>query len=125
MVDLPSAAIDPSHIGIDVGSFLVYTGSAIATTAIGTLIPILSGTPALLLYRGVLGARDRAALAFFTSTQLPLVLAITTVAVAGGHMRASTAAALVGAAVLSTLIYPIMGLRLRRGVGEVQREVAT
>jgi hypothetical protein len=44
------------------------------------------------------------------------VLAITTVATAGGHMRASTAAALVTAAVLSTLIYPLMGLRTR-GVG--------
>jgi hypothetical protein len=28
-------------------------------------------------------------------------------------MRSSTAAALVGAAVLSTLVYPILGLRLR------------
>jgi hypothetical protein len=33
--------------------------------------------------------------------------------VEGGHMRTSTAAALVGAAVLSTLVYPILGLRLR------------
>ena len=30
-------------------------------------------------------------------------------------MRASTAAALVGAAVLSTLVYPILGMRVRRG----------
>ena len=30
-------------------------------------------------------------------------------------MRDSTAAALVGAAVLSTLIYPLLALRLRRG----------
>ena len=48
-----------------------------------------------------------------SSTQLPLVLAITTVATASGHMRTSTAAALVGAAVLSTLVYPVLGLRLR------------
>ena len=47
------------------------------------------------------------------STQLPLVLAITTLAVETGHMRPSTAAALVGAAVLSTLVFPILGLRLR------------
>ncbi len=47
------------------------------------------------------------------STQLPLVLAITTLAVDTGHMRASTAAALVGAAVLSTLVFPVLGLRLR------------
>ena len=49
----------------------------------------------------------------FTSTQLPLVLAITTLARDGGHMRSSTAASLVGAAVLSTLVFPMLGLRLR------------
>ena len=53
------------------------------------------------------------ALALFTATQLPLVLAITTLAQDSGHMRSSTAASLVGAAVLSTLVYPILGLRVR------------
>jgi Kef-type K+ transport system membrane component KefB len=72
------------------------------------------GVPALLLYRDVLDKRDRLALAFFVSTQLPLVLAITTLAQESGNMRASTASSLVGAAVLSTLVYPILGLR-RRG----------
>jgi hypothetical protein len=71
------------------------------------------GTPALLLYRRALDGRERAALALMSSTQLPLVLAITTLATAAGHMRASTAAALVGAAVLSTLVFPTVGLRLR------------
>jgi hypothetical protein len=61
----------------------------------------------------VLGRTDRLALGFMCSTQLPLVLAITTLATAGGHMRASTAAALIGGAVLSTLCYPVIGLRLR------------
>ncbi len=61
----------------------------------------------------MLDARERRALALMTSTQLPLVLAITTVATNSGHMRPSTAAALVGAAVLSTLVFPILGLRLR------------
>ena len=78
------------------------------------LFLLVRGAPSLLLYRRALAARERLALAFFTSTQLPLVLAITTVAVDAGEMRTSTAAALVGAAVLSTLIYPIVGLRLRR-----------
>jgi hypothetical protein len=41
------------------------------------------------------------------------VIAITTLAQDGGHMRSSTAASLIGAAVLSTLVYPILGLRLR------------
>jgi Kef-type K+ transport system membrane component KefB len=75
---------------------------------------LVRGLPALVLYRRVLGARDRAALAFLSATELPLVVAITTLAVEGGHMRASTSAALVGAAMVSTLVFPLVGLRLRR-----------
>ena len=71
------------------------------------------GLPAMLLYRRLFDARDRVALAFFSATQLPLVVAITTIAVDEGHMRSSTAASLVGAAVLSTAIFPLVGLRLR------------
>jgi len=55
-----------------------------------------------------------------SATQLPLVLAITTLATNTGHMRPSTAAALVGAAVLSTLIFPILGLRLRGDIAAGQ-----
>ena len=66
----------------------------------------MRGTPALLLYRGVLGFRDRAALAVFSATGLPLIVAITTIAVEEGHMRSATAASLVGAGILSTAILP-------------------
>jgi Kef-type K+ transport system membrane component KefB len=81
------------------------------------LFVVVRGAPAVLLYRGVLEARERAALAVFSATELPLVVAITTLATEGGHMRTSTAAALVGAAILSTLIFPFAGLALRRGAG--------
>ncbi len=77
------------------------------------LFLIVRGVPAMLLYRAELKRRDRMALALMCSTQLPLVVAITTLATTEGHMRASTAAALVGAAVLSTLFFPAAGLRLR------------
>ena len=80
------------------------------------LFLLVRGTPAILLYRGVLAARDRAALAFFSATELPLVVAITTIAVDQGHMRSSPAAALVGAAIISTATFPFVGLALRRGV---------
>jgi Kef-type K+ transport system membrane component KefB len=79
------------------------------------LFLVVRGTPALLLYRRVLDARERLALAFFSATELPLVVAITTIAIDEGHMRTSTAAALVGAAILSTLVFPFVGLSLRRG----------
>jgi Kef-type K+ transport system membrane component KefB len=78
------------------------------------LFLVVRGVPALLLYRGVLGLRDRAALAFYCATELPLVVAITTIAIEDGHMRPSTAAGLVGAAMLSTLIYPFVGMALRK-----------
>jgi Kef-type K+ transport systems, membrane components len=63
------------------------------------LFLVVRGLPALLLYRSELGLRDRVALAVYSATELPLVLAITTLAVDAGHMTSSTAAGLVGAAI--------------------------
>jgi Kef-type K+ transport system membrane component KefB len=79
------------------------------------LFLVVRGAPAMLLYRGVLSARDRAALAFYSATELPLVVAITTIAIETGNMKTSTAAGLVGAAMLSTLIFPFVGMALRKG----------
>ena len=79
------------------------------------LFLVVRGVPALALYRGVADVRDRFALAFFSSTELPLVVAITTMAVAAGRMRTSTSAALVGAGIVSTVVFPLVGLRLRAG----------
>ena len=82
------------------------------------LFLVVRGVPALVLYRHVLDRRNRMALALMSSTQLPLVLAITTIATADHHMIPSTAAALVGGAVLSTLCFPFLGLRLRGDLAE-------
>ena len=112
--------------GFFVPFFFVASGIEFDLAALGSLEAIaklfmffclflvVRGAPALLLYRGVLSARDRAALAFFSATQLPLVVAIATIATESGHMRTSTAAGLVGAAMLSTLVFPFVGLALRR-----------
>jgi Kef-type K+ transport system membrane component KefB len=74
---------------------------------------VVRGAPALLLYRRQFDQSDRFALALFSATELPLVVAITTIAIEEGHMRASTAASLIGAAILSTSIFPLLGLRMR------------
>ncbi len=78
------------------------------------LFLIVRGAPSMLLYRGIFSARDRAALAFYSATELPLVVAITTIATGTGQMKSSTAAGLVGAAMLSTVVFPFVGLALRR-----------
>jgi len=96
---------------------LAALGSATAIAKLGLffgLFLVVRGLPALLFYRGVFGLRDQAALAFFSATELPLVVAITTIAVNVGEMETSTAAGLVGAAMLSTLVFPFVGLALRR-----------
>ncbi len=74
---------------------------------------IVRGTPALLLYAGVLDLRDRAALAFYSATELPLVVAISTLAIAAGHMETATGASLVAAGMLSTLCFPLAAAALR------------
>jgi Kef-type K+ transport system membrane component KefB len=103
-----------SGMQLDVKALFSSPSGVVKMFVFFALFLVVRGTPALLLYRSVLSQRERLALAFFSSTQLPLVLAITTVARQTGNMRASTQAALVCAAVLSTLVYPLMGLRLRR-----------
>ena len=102
-----------SGMQLDVDAMFSSVSGVLKIVLFFALFLVVRGTPALLLYRGVLDTRERVSLALFTSTQLPLVLAITTLAQESGHMRSSTAASLVGAAVLSTLVYPILGLKVR------------
>jgi Kef-type K+ transport system membrane component KefB len=103
-----------SGMEFDIASLVSSTEALLKLPMFLVLFLVVRGLPALLLYRGALPTRDRVALAFFSATQLPLVVAITTLAVDGGHMHSSTAAALVGAAIISALVYPLVGLRLRR-----------
>jgi Kef-type K+ transport system membrane component KefB len=103
-----------SGMDFDLDALTSDPGAALKVPLFLSLFLVVRGTPAWLLYRGIFVARDRVALAFFCATELPLVVAITTIAIDEGHMRSSTAAGLVGAAILSTLIYPLIGLRLRR-----------
>lgn len=96
---------------------LAALGSAEALAKVALflgLFLVVRGLPALLLYRRVLNATERRALAFFSATELPLVVAITTIAVDVGKMHTSTAAGLVGAAMLSTLIFPFVGTALQK-----------
>jgi Kef-type K+ transport system membrane component KefB len=112
-----------SGMRLDIDALFASTSGLVKMAIFFVLFLVVRGVPAMLLYRGVLPLReDRMALALFTATQLPLVVAITTVAVDTGHMRSSTAAALVGAGALSTLAGPLHGLRMRR-VGAAKHPV--
>ncbi|HET8565301.1 MAG TPA: cation:proton antiporter [Solirubrobacterales bacterium] len=110
-----------SGIGFD----LAALGSVAAMGKLAlffVLFLVVRGVPALLLYRNQFELRDRAALAFYCATELPLVVAITTIAIDAGKMRTSTAAGLVGAAMLSTLVYPFVAMALRKDALERESE---
>jgi Kef-type K+ transport system membrane component KefB len=83
------------------------------------LFLVVRGTPALLLYRRDLPRRQLPPLALFSGTALPLVVVITTIGVAEGRMRPVNAAALVGAGMLSVLLYPMIARLLLGRAGSV------
>jgi Kef-type K+ transport system membrane component KefB len=116
-----------SGMAFDATALVNSTSALLKLPMFLALFLVVRGIPALLLYRGTLALRDRFALAFYSATELPLVVAITTLAVQEGHMRSSTAAALVGAAIISALVFPLVAMRLRKGrtgvtEGEIEAE---
>ena len=83
------------------------------------LLLVVRGLPAMLVYRGVLSGRARAAMTFLQSAALPLLVVITEIGLATHRMRPSNAAALVGAGMLSILLYPLVGFALLDGSEEM------
>lgn len=76
----------------------------------------------VVLYRRVLPERDLLPLALFSSTTLPLVVAVTYLGVRTGDMLPENATALVGAAVLTVAIFPSLAILLRSKPEEGQPE---
>jgi Kef-type K+ transport system membrane component KefB len=94
---------------------LIHSARALAMVPIFLLAFLLvRGTP-VLLYRSALpDPNDRRALVFFSATGLPLIVAITTLGVSAQQMRPATAAALVGAGMVSVVLFPVLGLAAYR-----------
>jgi Kef-type K+ transport system membrane component KefB len=78
------------------------------------LFCLVRGLPALIIARRDLDFRSRVALGFLSATELPLVIAIAEIGVASGRLGSETAAALVGAGMVSVLLFPMTALMLRR-----------
>ena len=83
------------------------------------LFLLVRGSPSLLFYRKDLGKGERLPFILCISTALPLVVAITDIGVATGRMRSENAAALVGAGMVSVLLFPLLALALRKRAGAV------
>jgi Kef-type K+ transport system membrane component KefB len=115
---------DTVGYGIFIPIFFVSSGKAIDLKSIAqhplrlllflALLLIVRGLPSLLVYRRVLPVRQRVEMTFITATSLPLLIALADIGQQDGVMLPATAAALVGAGVLSVLIFPLVAVVLNR-----------
>jgi Kef-type K+ transport system membrane component KefB len=96
----------------DLDGLLTGTGLMLGGVFLGLLL-VTRGAAALLAARD-LGARGTVALALFSATGLPLIVAVIEVGEERGEISSDVAAALVGAGMASVLIYPLLGLLLAR-----------
>jgi Kef-type K+ transport system membrane component KefB len=94
---------------------LLSSPSAIALVpGFALLFLVCRGIPVWLLYRNEIDAADRVPLALFSAAALPLLVAITEIGTEVGVMDSDEAASLVGAGMLSILLFPLLALALRR-----------
>jgi Kef-type K+ transport system membrane component KefB len=78
------------------------------------LLLAVRGLPALLIYRKALPLRKRIEMTFITATAMPLLVALAEIGLRDGKMIPSNAAALVGAGVLSVLVFPAIAIALAK-----------
>jgi len=125
--------LDAVGYGFFIPVFFVYSGMGLDVKSIVenplrllaffVLLLLARGVPALFVYRRVLPRVQRLQLMFITATSLPLLVALSEIGLRNGTMLPQNAAALVGAGVLSVLVYPTVAVTLGRRAKD--REVVT
>lgn len=81
------------------------------------LLLVVRGLPSMLIYLRVLPFRQRVEMTFIAATTMPLLIALAEIGLHDGVMLPSNAAALVGAGVVSVLIFPAVAALLHRRGG--------
>ncbi len=100
-----------SGMGLDIRSIVEAPGRLFLFFV---LFLVVRGLPTLLVYRTALPRARRFELVFIVSTALPLLVALSEIGLESGHMLPENAAALVGAGVLSVLVYPAIAVAIDR-----------
>ena len=92
-------------MNFDLDSLLTAKGLALAALFLALLL-VTRGASALLWLRE-LGARSTMSLALFAATGLPLIVAIVGIGTSRGAISKSVGASLIGAGMVSVLVYPL------------------
>jgi len=101
-------------IGFDLKSLLGDPRALILLPIFLVLLIVVRGVPGSFSAPPGATFRDRAALTLFSATGLPIIVAVTAIGVREHELPAGTATALVGAGMLSVLIFPLAALLLRQ-----------
>jgi Kef-type K+ transport system membrane component KefB len=128
------AKLDAIGYGFFIPVFFVTAGMGIDLQSIRespdrlvvffVLLLAVRGLPILVVYRRALPSRERVQLMLLSATTLPLLVALTQIGLSTGTMRTDNAAALVGAGVLSVLLFPLVATALHRPAGAPDRSSA-
>ena len=114
-----------SGIQFDVHVFVQDPGAVWRVGLFLGLMLVARGLPVFLLYRKTLEAPERIPMAFLSATGLPLIVVITSIAMAEGKMLPVNAASLVAAGMLSVMLFPAIGLWRLRKSGVTGRSATT
>jgi len=103
-----------SGMQFDLDALLDDPASLVRVPLFLALFLVVRGIPTVVLTRHDLPRRELAPLGLLAATGLPLIVAITQIALETDRITSTNAAALVGAGMLSVLIYPSLALALKR-----------
>lgn len=103
-----------SGVTLDVQAMLADPRVLWTVPVLVVLFLVVRCVPTFLFHRRALGRADALALGLMSATALPLVVVITTVGTTVGMLPESHAAALVTAAIVSVLVFPVAAETVRR-----------
>ena len=102
-----------SGVRFDGHALFADLGTVLLLPLFLALMLVVRGVPTYLL-EGDTPQGARTGLALFASAGLPLIVVITGIGVDDGDLRSGTAAAMVGAGMVSVLVFPLLGMRAYR-----------
>jgi Kef-type K+ transport system membrane component KefB len=118
-----TARLDGIGFGLLIPVFFVTSGMAIdfgvvldqweIAAAFFASILVVRGVPVLIAFRHV-GRHDAVQLSLFSSTGLPIIVAVTTVAVDAGLMDRTGQSVVVAAGMLTVLVFPLTAIEMGR-----------
>ena len=102
-----------SGVNYDLDALLASASNVIMVPIFLAALVVVRGLPAL-LYRRLLDGRQTTVAGLMQATSLPFIVAATAIGQDLGLLSAAEGAALIGAGLLSVLLFPIIGLSLLR-----------